>query len=77
MAKTKAQQALEFVRRQAKRADSATDLHNAFFGNGGQFQKLFPTRDQREAFLRTAEYREIVQIRESLDRNSKPASVRH
>jgi phage anti-repressor protein len=74
MAKSKAQQALDFVRREAKRADSATDLHNAFFGNGGQFQRLFPTRAQREAFARTPEYQEIVQIRESLERNAKPAS---
>ena len=74
MAKSKAQLALDFVRRASKRADSATDLHNAFFGNGGQFQKLFPTRDEREAFLRSPEYQEIVRMRESLDRNSKPAS---
>jgi hypothetical protein len=75
MAKSKAQQALDFVGREAKRAESATDLHNAFFGNGGQFRKLFPTRDQREAFLHTPEYQEIVQIRESLDRSPRPASA--
>ena len=75
MAKSKARQALEFVRREAKRAESATDLHNAFFGNGGQFQKLFPTRDQREAFSRTPEYQEIVRIRESLERSPKAASA--
>ena len=75
MAKSKAQQALDFVRREAKRADSATDLHNAFFGNGGEFQKRFPTRDQREAFLRTSEYQEIVRIREALDQAAKPAST--
>ena len=75
MAKSKARQALEFVRRAAKRADSATDLHNAFFGNGGQLQKLFPTRNEREAFLRTPEYLEITQIRDSLERSSKAASA--
>jgi hypothetical protein len=75
MAKSKAQQALEFVRREAKRAGSATDLHNAFFGNGGQFEKLFPTRKEREAFLRTREYQEIAQIRDSLERSPKAASA--
>ena len=74
MAKSKAQQALEFVRREAKRADSGTDLHNAFFGNGGQFQKLFPTRPEREAFMITPQYEEIAQIREELDLRPKPAS---
>ena len=75
MAKSKAQQALEFVRREATRSDTATDLHNAFFGNGGQLQKLFPTRDLREAFASTPEYQEIVRIREALERSPDPASA--
>jgi hypothetical protein len=71
MAKTKAQQALEFVREEAKCSSSDTDLHNAFFGNGGKFGQLFPTRAQREAFAKTPEYEEIVRIRASLARRKK------
>lgn len=70
MAKSKAQQALDFVREEAKRSPSETDLHNAFFGNGGKFGKLFPTRAEREAFAATPEYQEIVRIRASLARRS-------
>lgn len=75
MAKSKARLALEYVRREATRAESGTDLHNAFFGNGGQFQKLFSTREQREAFLRTPEYQEIARIQEALDERPKRASL--
>jgi hypothetical protein len=71
MAKSKAQQALEFVRREATRAESGTDLHNAFFGNGGQYGKLFPTREQREAFSKTPEYQEIVRIQDAFDERPK------
>jgi hypothetical protein len=71
MAKSKAQQALEFVREEAERSPSDTDLHNAFFGNGGKLGQLFPTRAQREAFAKTPEYEEIVRIRASLARRKK------
>ncbi|MCI0640499.1 MAG: hypothetical protein L0Y72_29655 [Gemmataceae bacterium] len=47
----------------AKSAKSATDFHNAFFGVGGKFGELFPERAEREAFLKTRQYREIFQIR--------------
>lgn len=66
-----AQQALQIVRELAKSAASATDLHNAFFGVGGRFGKLFPTRAQREAFLETPEYKEIVKIRADLREREK------
>jgi hypothetical protein len=55
MTKSKASLALEFVRREAARAQCGTDLHNAFFGNGGEFGKLFPTRAERDAFFQTPE----------------------
>jgi hypothetical protein len=76
MPKSKARQALDFVRREAARAESGTDLHNAFFGNGGKFGMLFPTRDEREAFMQTPEYQEIVEIREAFDRSAKRATVK-
>ena len=59
----KAQIALEFVKEVAAQGASATDLHNAFFGNGGKFGELFPTRSEREAFAKTPEYEQIKQIR--------------
>ena len=76
MAKSKAQQALEFVREEAKQSPSDTDLHNAFFGNGGKFGQLFPTRQEREAFAQTPEYREIVRIRASLAGRKKRSLVK-
>jgi hypothetical protein len=69
----KAQTALRFVRDFAARGASATDVHNAFFGNGGKFGELFPTRAEREAFFETPEYQQIKQIRLSL-RNSESAT---
>ena len=74
MKKTKPQQALEFVQDQAARGCTATDLHNAFFGNGGKLAELFPTRSDREAFAQTDEYRQISQIRASLRIREKAAS---
>jgi len=74
MEKSKAQQALEFVKEQASRGLSATDLHNVFFGNGGELGKLFPERAEREAFFETEEYRQIYEIRQSLRAKEKAAS---
>lgn len=71
MAKSKAQQALEFVRQAAERSATATDLHNAFFGNYGKFGELFPTRAEREGFLETPEYQEIVRIRAALQKRKR------
>ena len=65
---SKARQALAFVRREARRCETATDLHNVFFGIGGRFGQLFTTREERAAFLLTPEYQEIVEIRDALER---------
>ncbi len=61
-----ATQALQAAKEIAQRSDCARDFHNAFFGNGGQFGKLFPTRKEREAFSQTPEYQEILQLRAAL-----------
>jgi hypothetical protein len=66
MAKSKAKQALEFVREIAPKCETATDLHNAFWGNGGKLGQLFTTQDERKAFMKTPEYKEIGKIWESL-----------
>jgi hypothetical protein len=66
MPKSKAQQALDYVRQTAPKCDTATDLHNAFWGIGGRLGQLFTTREAREQFMRTPEYAQIVKIWESL-----------
>lgn len=67
-------QAQEALRDLAQKAKSATDLHNAFFGIGGKFADLFPTRAEREAFAQTPEYQEIVRLRAALPQREKAAS---
>jgi hypothetical protein len=76
MAKTKARLALEFVRREAARAESGTDLHNAFFGNGGECGRLFPTREERDDFYRSDEYQEIARIQEALDQRPQLSATK-
>ena len=71
MARSKAQLALEFVREEANRSSSDTDLHNACFGNGGKFGQRFPTCEECQAFAKTPEYAEIVRIRASLVRRKR------
>jgi hypothetical protein len=71
MIQSKAEQALLFVREIAQGGASAIDVHNAFFGNGGKFAELFPTRAEREPFLETPEYREICRIRSAMRRSQK------
>jgi hypothetical protein len=68
---SKAQEALAIARELAKEAESATDFHNAFFGIGGKFGELFPTRAEREAFLRTSEYEEVFRMRAAMRKSDK------
>jgi hypothetical protein len=49
-------------------------LHDAFFGIGGKFGELFPTRAEREAFAKTPEYQEIIRLRSQLAQAEKAAS---
>jgi hypothetical protein len=74
METSKAQEALRIARELARDAKSATDLHNAFFGIGGKFAELFPTREEREAFAKTPEYQEIVRLRAALPQRDKAVS---
>jgi hypothetical protein len=76
MAKSKAKQALEFFRREAARAETGTDLHNVFFGNGAEFGRLFTTRAEREAFFKTREFREIARIQDELDQRTRRTAGR-
>jgi hypothetical protein len=70
----KAQEALHIAQELAKQAKSAADFHNAYFGVGGRFAELFPTRAEREAFATTPEYREILRLRTVLAQSEKAAS---
>jgi len=72
--KKKAQRALLVAKQLAKKAKSSVDFHNAFFGIGGKFGELFPTRAERDAFLKTPEYREIFRMRAELPNSEKVAS---
>ena len=74
MNSAKAQDTLLIARELAKQSKSAVDFHNAFFGVGGKFSELFPTRDERERFAQTAEYREILHLRACLAQPEKAAS---
>jgi hypothetical protein len=71
---TKAQQALQIAQDLAKQAKSSVDLHNAFFGIGGKFGELFPTRAEREEFAKTPEYQEILRLRSQLPQPARVAS---
>ena len=74
MEQTKAQEALRIAQELAKQARSATDFHNAFFGVGGKFAELFPTRAEREAFAKIPAYQEILRLRSVLAQSEKAAS---
>ncbi len=75
MARSKSQQALEFYRQAARVCPTPRDLHNVFFGIGGKFGQLFPTREEREAFLRSPEFAEIDRIRDAMDPDPKEELV--
>jgi len=74
MNKQKLQESLKLAKELAKTAKSPTDFHNAFFGVGGKFGELFPERAEREAFLKTPQYREIFQMRAALAKPDQVAS---
>lgn len=74
MKPTKTQQALAIAKDLARKAKCSIDFHNAFFGIGGKFGELFPTRAERKAFLKTPEYREIFRMRAELRDSKKAAS---
>ena len=74
MSRAKARQALVIAKALFKDAKCSTDFHNAFFGIGGRFGELFPERVQREAFAKTAEYREILELRAALPESEQAVS---
>jgi hypothetical protein len=65
-AKTKALQFLEVAREAFGKSADPVAYSNAVYGVGGPLSRLFPTQKEREAFLRTEEWREVEAMMESL-----------
>jgi ssDNA-specific exonuclease RecJ len=74
MSDAKPQEALRIAEEVARQSKSATDFHNIYFGIGGKFGELFPTRPEREAFAKTPEYQAILRLRAALTQTEKVAS---
>lgn len=64
----KARQVLEFAESKAKEVSDWLELHFALFGVGGKATELFPTEAERSAFLRSAEYKRINALMDTLPR---------
>jgi hypothetical protein len=62
----KARQVLEFAEQRAAGATDWLELSNALFSTGGKATELFPTEAERGAFLRTAEYKRILALMNTL-----------
>ena len=74
-----AAQLLEFARRKLSECREWPELHNAVYGVGAKFSQLFPGQSDRIAFSKSAEFREIAKLIESLPgpgdgRHDPPAS---
>lgn len=67
----KARQVLEFAEVKAKEVSDWLELHFALFGVGGKATELFPTEAERSAFLRTAEYKRINALMNTLPHPKK------
>jgi HicB-like protein involved in pilus formation len=67
----KARQVLEFAESRAKEVADWLELHFALFGVDGKATELFPTEADRSAFLRTAEYKRLLALMDTLPRPKK------
>ncbi len=67
----KARQVLEFAESKAKEVPDWLELHFALFGVGGKATDLFPTEPERAAFLRSAEYKRINALMNTLPHPKK------
>lgn len=67
----KARQALQFAESRAKEVADWLELHFALFGVDGKATELFTTEAERSAFLRTAEYRRILALMDTLPQPPK------
>ena len=62
----KARQVLEFAEAKAKEASDWLELHFALYGVDGKASELFPTEAERAAYTRTAEYKRINAMMDTL-----------
>lgn len=62
----KARQALAFAQQRASKAADWMELSNALYAPDGKATELFPTEADRSAFLRTAEYKRILALMDTL-----------
>jgi hypothetical protein len=69
----RARQVLAYAEQRAPEAADWLDLHAALFGVGGKATELFTTESERTAFSRTAEYKRILALLDSLPRPDKKA----
>ena len=67
----KARQLLAFAEQRAPEAADWLELHFALFGVDGKASELFPTEAERAAFLRTAEYKRINALMNTLPHPKK------
>ncbi|HEY7152809.1 MAG TPA: toxin-antitoxin system HicB family antitoxin [Gemmataceae bacterium] len=67
----KARQVLEFAESKAKEVSDWLELHFALYGVEGKATELFPTEAERSAFMRTAEYKRILALMDTLPHPKK------
>jgi hypothetical protein len=67
----KARQVLAFAQSRAKEVADWLELHFALFSVDGKATELFPTEAERSAFLRTAEYKRILALMDTLPKPKK------
>lgn len=70
MGKSNAQKCLEFAQSKLPSCKYWHELHNAMFGVGGEFSRLFKTPEERTEFSKTPEYAQIWAIINQLRDNS-------
>ncbi|HKI35751.1 MAG TPA: hypothetical protein VKA46_28105 [Gemmataceae bacterium] len=63
---TRAREALAFTQQLVREGKSWVQAMNAVYGLGGKCAVLFPTRDERSAFLETEENQKIGQLLDSI-----------
>jgi hypothetical protein len=58
----KARKVLEFAQQRAKVVKNQMELSNELYTPNGFVSRTFPTDDERHAFFKTKEYKQIVKI---------------
>lgn len=73
--RTPAEELLAIARTKSKSAKTWPDLHNAVFGLGGPYSRLFPTLTERTAFSKTPEHKAILKMMELLPGPNRSTGV--